>query len=320
MTEIREPMRLPSLGALRVFEAAARYESFSRAATELFVTHGAVSHQMRTLENELGVPLFERRGKRVMLTHAGRAYADRVREALDQIAQATHQLRAGNRDNRLAISTMPSFAARWLTPHIGTFIERHPELEVELFSSPALVDFGREEMDVALRMGSGNYPGLYVEKLLDDVFFPVCSPSFNGGRLPRTVAEMATMTLLRSEGEDWEPWFEAAGVSGFVEPRGGLMFQDSSLLLQAAAAGQGIALIRPTLAFNELLAGRVVRLFETTTPCPWNYYFVCPHSALQTPKMQAFRAWLLPEIAAFKLKLARLMDDNTVCLGHVAKG
>ncbi|KHL07617.1 UNVERIFIED_CONTAM: XRE family transcriptional regulator, partial [Mumia flava] len=105
MTEIREPMRLPSLGALRVFEAAARYESFSRAATELFVTHGAVSHQMRTLEDELGVSLFERRGKRVMLTHAGRAYADRVREALDQIAQATHQLRAGNRDNRLAIST-----------------------------------------------------------------------------------------------------------------------------------------------------------------------------------------------------------------------
>ena len=215
---------------------------------------------------------------------------------------------------------MPSFAARWLTPHIGTFIEKHPELEVELFSSPALVDFGREEVDVALRMGSGNYPGLYVEKLLDDVFFPICSPSFNDGRLPRTVAEMATMTLLRSEGEDWTPWFEAAGVPGFVEPRGGLMFQDSSLLLQAAAAGQGIALIRPTLAFNELLAGRVVRLFETTTPCPWNYYFVCPHSALQTPKMQAFRAWLLPEIAAFKLKLERLMDDNTVCLGHVAKG
>ena len=313
MTEIREPMRLPPLGALRVFEAAARYESFSRAATELFVTHGAVSHQMRTLEEELGVPLFERRGKRVTLTHAGRVYADRVREALDQIAQATHQLRAGNRDNRLAISTMPSFAARWLTPHIGTFIEKHPELEVELFSSPALVDFGREEVDVALRMGSGNYPGLYVEKLLDDVFFPICSPSFNDGRLPRTVAEMATMTLLRSEGEDWTPWFEAAGVPGFVEPRGGLMFQDSSLLLQAA-------LIRPTLAFNELLAGRVVRLFETTTPCPWNYYFVCPHSALQTPKMQAFRAWLLPEIAAFKLKLERLMDDNTVCLGHVAKG
>ncbi len=270
MAEIREPMRLPSLGALRMFEAAARYERFSRAATELFVTHGAVSHQMRTLEAELGVPLFERRGKRVTLTHAGRTYADRVRDALDQIAHATHQLRAGNRDNRLTISTMPSFAARWLTPHIGTFIERHPELEVELFSSPALVDFAREEVDVALRMGSGNYPGLYVENLLDDVFFPICCPSFNGGWLPRTPAEMAGMTLLRSEGEQWKPWFDAAGVEGFPEPRAGLMFQDSSLLLQAAAAGQGIALIRPTQAFNDLMAGRVVRLFDVTIPCPWN--------------------------------------------------
>ncbi|MHA6894194.1 transcriptional regulator GcvA [Ralstonia pseudosolanacearum] len=320
MAEIREPMRLPPLGALRVFEAAARYESFSRAAIELFVTHGAVSHQMRTLEEDLGVPLFERRGKRVTLTHAGRAYADRVRDALDQIAQATHQLRAGNRDNRLTISTMPSFAARWLTPHIGTFIERHPELEVELFSSPVLVDFAREEVDVALRMGSGNYPGLYVETLLDDVFFPICSPTFNGGRLPRTPAEMASMTLLRSEGEQWKPWFDAAGVEGFPEPRAGLMFQDSSLLLQAAAGGQGIALIRPTLAFNDLMAGRVVRLFDVAIPCPWNYYFVCPHSALQTSKMQAFRAWLLPEIAAFKLELDRLMSDTAVSLGHVAKG
>lgn len=128
------------------------------------------------------------------------------------------------------------------------------------------------------------------------------------------------MTLLRSEGEQWKPWFDAAGVEGFPEPRAGLMFQDSSLLLQAAAAGQGIALIRPTLAFNDLMAGRVVRLFDTTIPCPWNYYFVCPHSALQTPKMQAFRAWLLPEIAAFKLKLDRLMCDTAVSLGHVAKG
>ncbi|MGT2434357.1 transcriptional regulator GcvA [Cupriavidus basilensis] len=242
---------------------------------ELFVTHGAVSHQMRTLEDELGVPLFERRGKRVMLTHAGRAYADRVREALDQIAQATHQLRAGNRDNRLAISTMPSFAARWLTPHIGTFIERHPELEVELFSSPALVDFAREEVDVALRMGSGNYPGLYVEKLLDDVFFPICSPAFNGGRLPRTLAEMASMTLLRSEGEAWKPWFDAAGVEGLC---GAARRADvPGFVIAAAGRGSraGIALIRPTLAFNDLLTGRVVRLFETTIPCPWNYYFVC---------------------------------------------
>ena len=144
-----------------------------------------------------------------------------------------------------------------LTPRIGSFIEQHPELEVELLSSNTLVDFGAEEVDVALRMGGGQYPGLYVERLLDDVFFPVCSPNFNGGRLPELPAHMAGMPLLRGEGDPWKPWFEAAGLD-WQEPTKGLLLQDSSLLLQAAAEGQGIALIRSSLAYNDLLSGRVV--------------------------------------------------------------
>ncbi|RZT38516.1 transcriptional regulator GcvA [Cupriavidus agavae] len=295
----REFPRLPALAALRTFEAAARHESFSRAAAELFVTHGAVSHQIRALEEELGQPLFERRGKRVVLTGSGRLYAERVRDALLQIADATRVLQSGNRDKRLTISTMPSFAARWLTPRIGSFIEQHPELEVELLSSNTLVDFSTEEVDVALRMGAGQYPGLYTERLVEDVFFPVCSPDFNGGRLPEQPAHMAGMPLLRGEGDPWKPWFEAAGLD-WAEPTRGLMLQDSSLLLQAAAEGQGVALIRSTLAYNDLLAGRVVRLFNVSIPCPWLLYFVSTHASLEKPKVQAFRQWLLPEMERFK--------------------
>ncbi|WP_454719588.1 MULTISPECIES: transcriptional regulator GcvA [Cupriavidus] len=303
----RELPRLPALTALRAFEAAARHESFSRAGAELFVTHGAVSHQIRALEEELGQPLFERNGKRVSLTPGGRAYAMRVREALLEIADATRALQAGNRDKRLTISTMPSFAARWLTPRIGSFIERHPELDVELLSSNSLVDFTREEVDIALRMGSGDYPGLYVEKLLDDVFFPVCSPAFNGGRLPARPRDMAGMPLLRGEGDPWKPWFDTAGLD-WPEPRKGLLLEDSSLLLQAAAAGQGIALIRSSLAYNDLLSGRVVRLFDVSIPCPWLLYFVCPAGMLEAPKVKAFRAWLLPEMEAFRAILAQWGD------------
>ncbi|MGY8526365.1 transcriptional regulator GcvA [Paracidovorax citrulli] len=300
----REMPRLPVLTALRAFEAAARHESFSRAATELFVTHGAVSHQVRSLEEELGQPLFARKGKRVSLTPAGRLYAEQVRDALLQIANATRALQANSREKRLTISTMPSFAARWLTPRIGSFIEQHPELEVELMSSNTLVDFARDEVDVALRMGTGDYPGLYVERLMEDVFFPVCSPDFNGGRLPAQPAELASLPLLRGEGDPWRPWFEAAGLD-LPEPRRGLMLEDSSLLLQAAAAGQGIALIRSSLAYNDLLAGRVVRLFDVSIPCPWLLYFVCLPATLQTARVQAFRDWLLPEIEAFRVTLSK---------------
>ncbi len=294
--------RLPALTALRAFAAAARHESFSRAAVELFVTHGAVSHQVRALEEELGVALFERHGKRVALTNAGRKYAERIEDALARLADATHAVRASNRDNRLTISTMPSFAARWLTLHIGEFIERHPELELELLSSNALADFAREEVDVAIRMGGGNYPGLYSEKLLDDVFFPACSPAFRGGRLPAKPADLRGLTLLRSDEEPWRPWFLAAGLD-WPEPRGGAMYEDSSLLLLAAAQGQGVALVRSSLAYNDLASGKLVRLFDIAVPCPWEYYFVCPPALLETPKMQAFRAWLLPAFAAFAQQL-----------------
>lgn len=209
--------KLPNLGALKMFEAAARLESFSRAAEALCVTHSAVSHQIRALEAELGMVLFKRDGRRITLTDPGRRYAERIRSALFEIAAATESMRTGDRERRLVISLLPSFAARWLTPRIGRFIERYPEIDVELQSTHVITDFNRDDVDVVLRLSDGNDPDLFVEPLLDEVFFPACAPTFNGGRLPKTPADLADVTLLRSDYEMWRAWFMAAGLEGWAE-------------------------------------------------------------------------------------------------------
>jgi LysR family glycine cleavage system transcriptional activator len=292
--------QLPALNTLKAFEAAARHESFSRAADELFVTHGAVSHQIRALEDELGVALFAREGKRVRLTDAGCRYAKEVRAALSVLMDATRQVRGGQRERRLVVSTMPSFSARWITPRIGRFIERHPQIDLELISTSELTDFARQDIDVAIRFGSGNYPDLHVEALLEDVFFPVCAPTYNGGELPRTPADLLKMQLLRSDDELWRTWFHAAGLTDVPEPRRGVLFQDSSNLLQAAIDGQGVALVRRSIATHEITVGHLVRLFAIDAPSPWTYFFICTPAVLASPRVQAFRSWLFEEVERFR--------------------
>jgi LysR family glycine cleavage system transcriptional activator len=308
---------LPNLGTLKSFEAAARLESFSRAADELYVTHSAVSHQIRGLEAELGVALFSRDGKRVALTDAGRRYAAQVRAALIDIAAATDAVRAGDRERRLVISVLSSFAARWITPRLGRFIEQHPEIDIELLSTNTITDFNRDDADVALRFGRGDYPGLFCEPLLDEIYFPACSPNFNGGNLPRTPAELANVPLLRDDHDMWTPWFEAAGLEGWKEPRRGVLYQDSSLLLQAAIDGQGVALVRRSLAMHEVINKRLVRLFDIDGPSPWTYWFVCPMPLLETRRVQALREWLAEETARFralyeKCPAGSVMTDTTI--------
>lgn len=296
--------QLPALNALKTFEAAARHESFSRAADELFVTHGAVSHQMRALERELGVALFARDGKRVRLTDAGSRYAKDVRAALMVLADATREVRLGHRERRLVVSSVSALSARWITPRIGRFIERHPQIDLELVSTNALADFARDDVDVAIRFGSGRYADLHSELLLEEVYFPVCSPNLNDGRLPRTPAELAHLNLLRSDDGLWRAWFEAAGVPDVAEPRRGVLYQDSSNLLQAAIDGQGVALVRRSIAMEAIETGGLVRLFEIDGPSPWSYYFVCPPPLLASPRVQAFRNWLWEEVEAFRARYA----------------
>jgi LysR family transcriptional regulator, glycine cleavage system transcriptional activator len=298
--------QLPALNALKAFEAAARHESFTRAADELFVTHGAVSHQIRALEGELGIALFARDGKRVRLTEAGRRYSVQVRAALSQLAEATQTIRAGDRERRLVVSMLSSFAARWVTPRIGRFIEAHPQWDVELQSTNQITDFARDDVDVAIRFGYGQYSGLHVELLLDEIFFPACSPSFNDGKLPADPRELAKLPLLRSDDELWRPWFDAAGLQDIPEPKRGVLYQDSSNLLQAAMDGQGIALVRRSLAMHEITLGRLVRLFKDIDgPSPWRYYFICAPQRMQTERVRAFRDWVFDEVARFK----RLYED-----------
>ena len=286
--------RMPPMQALRAFEAAARTGSLTRAAEYLSLTHGAISHQIKALEESIGVRLIERAGRGIRATDDGERLATRVRAALAEIADAVRE--AGERSNprQLRVSVMPSFAARWLLPRLGNFLARHPDIDLDVRSSMALVDFRRDDADVAIRHGFGNWPDVRAEFILNESHFPVCSPRL-AARLPAQPRDLARHTLLRSNDEFWKPWFEAAGLD-WEEPSRGPMFNDSALMLQAAVDGQGIALTRTSLIGNDIRNGLLVRLFDIEVPAPRRYYLVYPPRLAGSPKLAAFRQWLLDEI------------------------
>ena len=288
--------RLPPMQALRAFEAAARTGSLTRAAELLHVTHGAIGHQIKALESELGVRLVERAGRGVRLTDEGERFAARVRVAFAELAEAVREVAEGRNPRQLRITVLPSFAARWLLPRIGRFVAAHPEIDVDVRASNALADFRREDVDLGIRHGSGEWPGLIAEKLMDDWYFPVCSPRLARAHLPKRPAELERFTLLRSEGEPWKPWFEAAGLD-WDEPTRGPMFSDSSHTLQAAIEGQGIALARESLLGQDLKNGLLVRLFDVALRSPRSHFLVYPPRLQSAPKLLAFRGWILEELA-----------------------
>src|SRR5713226_5962485 len=209
------PRRLPPLNALKAFEAAARHESFTRAAEELCVTQGAVSHQVKALEAELGVKLFNRERQRLLITGAGKEYLAGVRDALDRIAVGTDRLVQRRSSGVLTVSTSPDFAAKWLVHRLGRFAESHPEIDLRVSATAPHVDFAREEVDLAVRHGDGKWPGLDVVRLCSEQLFPVCSPKLVSGRNRITTAsDLLKVTLLRlDDGKTWARWFEAAGVT-----------------------------------------------------------------------------------------------------------
>ncbi len=293
--------RLPNFSALRAFEAAARHQNFSRAAEELHLTHGAISHQVRALEQELGLPLFVRSGRNVQVTPDGLRFALQLSKSFADIAAATEALRPASASRRLTISSIPSFAARWLAPRLGRFIERHPEFEVVLQSSGQLQDLARDAIDVGIRFGRGNYPGLVVQRLMGDTYYPVVSPHYRAGDLPATPPALAQANLLRSV-EPWTPWFRAAGLT-LAEPSGGLMFEDLSMLIRSAVDGDGVALVRHVVVMQELASGQLLRLFDIAAPCADEYYFVSTPASARRPQVQAFQAWLLEEVELFQQQL-----------------
>jgi len=286
---------LPPMSALRAFEAAARTGSLTRAAEALHLTHGAISHQIKALEADVGVRLVERAGRGIRLTDEGERLASRVRAALTELGDAMREVSERANPRQLRVSVMPSFAARWLLPRIGSFMAAHPQVDLDVRASASLTDFRRDDVDVAIRYGTGNYPGLTVEHLMDDIYFPVCSPNIGGGP-PARPADLARYVLLRSDYESWQPWFAAAGLD-WPQPTRGPIFNDDSHVMQAAIEGRGIALARTSLIGNDLANGVLVRLFETTVTAPTRYYLVYPPARAGLPKLQQFGAWIKKEIA-----------------------
>jgi LysR family glycine cleavage system transcriptional activator len=288
--------RLPPLSALRPFEAAARLESFSRAADELHLTHGAVSRQVRALEEHLGADLFARHGKRVSLTPTGRAFAERVRAGLEEIARGADEAGGARRDNRLTVSVLPSFASRWLMPRLIRFMDSHPGIEVNVIASTGLANFASEEVDVAIRFGLGPWPPLACEHFLDDEYFPVASPRMNRGRLPRQPRELASFRVIREDRDYWHEWMRAAKADVELAPSS-LLFNDSTYALQAAARGEGIALARRSIVGEDLERGALVKLFDVSVASRESYWFVSPKALADAPRVKAFRDWVKAELS-----------------------
>jgi LysR family glycine cleavage system transcriptional activator len=291
------PFRTLPLPALRAFEAAARHVSYSRAAEELGLTHGAISFQMRALKALLGVDLFKRSGRRMELTEEGRRLSGYVRDAFERLERGMDEVRTARRGQLLAVSTHAGLASHWLIPRLADFQTRHPEIDVSLLPSTALADFTRENVDMALRYGPGNWPGVVTVKLMDEELFPVCSPRFNGGKLPRQPGDLATVPLLRDARQPWSDWLKSIGLD-LPEPNRGPVYNEPSLLLQAAIAGQGVALARGALFRAAIAAGTLVRLFAGSARSRFSYYIVYPPAAAEIPRVAAFRAWLLAQAAA----------------------
>jgi len=288
--------RLPSLKALRAFEAGARHLSFTLAAEELHVTQAAISHQVKALEEELGVRLFKRMTRKLALTEAGRGLLPIVREAFDRLAEAAEALRARRDDDVLTVSLTPSFSSKWLVGRLGRFWGYFPEIDLRLHHSIQLVDFAASDVDMAIRAGRGTWPGVESELLFGMDLFPVCSPTLLEGEHPLKIPEdLEHHTLLHEDDrEDWVQWLKTAHVKG-VEGRRGPVLDDSVVLIQAAVAGRGVALGRSSLIRDELADGRLVAPFTVSLATDMAYYMVYPPGAAENPKVRAFCDFLREE-------------------------
>lgn len=289
--------KVPPLKSLRAFEAAGRHLSFTRAADELFVTQAAISHQIKSLEEFLGLPLFIRRNRKLLLTDEGQNYWPKIRDMFENLATATAQLKSQVAGGPLTVSVVPTFATTWLVPRLSKFNKIYPEIEVRLKASDAVVDFMQEDVDVAIYYEKGNYPGLHSVTLLNERLTPLCSPALLEGDLPlNEPGDLKRHNLLHdfSTG-DWQRWLKLAGVKG-IDLSHGSVFSHSSMVLQAAIFGQGIAMGHSVLSQAEVMAGRLVQPFELMMDSELSYDIVCPRGFQERPKIKAFIDWLIETV------------------------
>ncbi|MGE3302957.1 MAG: transcriptional regulator GcvA [Hyphomonadaceae bacterium] len=298
--------RLPPLIALRVFEAAARHLSFRKAAEELFVTPGAVSQQIRLLEDHVGVQLFHREGRRVTLTDSAQAALPALQAGFAQLHEAARQMRQPVRRSRVTVSVTPSFAAKWLLPRLQLFTAERPDIDVWVSADMTPVDFSATDVDLAIRYGSGRYEGLASEKMLEEAVLPVCSPLLMEQAPIRQPEDLAHHTLLHDSGPeidascpDWAMWLKAHGVDG-VDAARGPRFNQSSLVIEAAVAGRGVALAKRAIAEADLVSGRLIAPFSGPgAPTAFAYHIVWPRARAFTPAQQTFLDWLRAQAAMY---------------------
>ena len=290
------PGRPPSLRAIAAFEAAARHQSFAKAADELNLTHGAISHAIRSLEDRLGSELFDRQGRGVALTEPGRVLAGRVRLGIGLLSDA-FETRPWIQRSKLVISVLPGFATRVLIPRLSRFRDLHPEIELEIRANWSLAPVGEREIDIGLRYGPGGWASLSAIKLLDETVFPVVSPEY-ARPLPRTPAELPQHDLITHPELSWRVWFAVAGIET-REPRPALTIDDSVMMLDLVKAGAGIALGRSLISQSEIEAGRLRRLFDVEMKADYSYWMVWNPVSPKLANIELFRAWLSDELADY---------------------
>lgn len=286
--------RLPPLNALKAFEAAARHLSVKAAAEELFVTPGAVSQMLKTLETHLGVRLFERVNRGIYLTPAGRDYLPSIRNAFRQIAEASRRVAASNEGGVLTVSVTPFFASAWLVPRMKSFQDMHPDIDLQIVTSSALVDFSRSGVDVAVRHGLGRYSGLRSDRVVAVEMVVVAAPSLvERLGLPAEAGDLVRWPHVHdAERKGWSLWFQSNGIEELRVPRGP-SFDDSSLLLKAVLTGQGAGLLPAAMVAGEIEDGQLIQLLEAAHMEDFAYYLVCPEIMQNDPKIVAFREWML---------------------------
>jgi LysR family glycine cleavage system transcriptional activator len=289
---------LPSLQTLRALEAAERLRSYSKAAGELGLTHGAISHRMRELEGLMGVALFRREGNAMAPTEAGAELAAQVRQGLSLLEQAfarTHKPSATSK--QVVISVVPFLAGSWLVERLPLFRAAHPDVELSVRVTETRVDFNDDGVDIGVRLGAGGWEALECARMFDEALTPVCAPDYVGRVKLEKPEDLQRATLLRNVWTPWASWFKAAGLD-WREPKDGPLFDDSRVLLRAAVQGQGVALARHWLAVDDVRAGRLVTPFKLSVRDPWAYWIVWPARRKLSPSAAAFRDWLIGEAEA----------------------
>jgi LysR family glycine cleavage system transcriptional activator len=312
------PKSLPPLNSLRTFEAASRLGSFTKAARELHVTPAAVSHQIRGLEEHLGVTLFRRTTRKLALTDQAAAAVETLREGFDHISQGVEMLRSSGKGGALSISVTPAFATRWLVARLPRFQKQHPRIHLQIAASPSPVDFDQEDVDVAVRIGRGGFEGVVAIKLFHEWLAPVASPAFLRQYTLRRPADIARVPMLHDDSmrragrlQGWQEWFRVAGVAP-PESRRGTHFDDGHLALQAAAAGGGVALGRLVYAVDDLAARRLRIAMQPVIEMDIAYYLLIPESRASLPAVTAFRAWIEAEATEFRRSFEKLFRGREI--------